>query len=496
VPFTQIQHVFVLMLENRSFDHMLGAVPLPGADVAAPGSFVNVDAQGTRYRNAVGAPDVMPADPPHEYDDVVLQLLGGNTDPPYNYNPPLLPITGSGFVRSYGSAATGDLSPILSMFDPAGIPFLAYLAREYCVCDRWFSSLPGPTLPNRLFLCAASSKGDPKSPSDASIFSAEFIDGYSFANGDVFKRFKEAGNLGFRIYRGDALPFTALLDGVDFQNDTVAYTAADFAADCSAPDLPPLVFIEPSYDIFNGYKSGTSQHPCSHVSSGDRLVSEVYTALVNSKAWASSVLLITYDEHGGFFDHVGPPPAVPPNDAPNVYDFHFDRLGVRVPAVVVSPLLTQRRSVDHTVRDHTSFLATLNRLFPQVGTFTSRDRAAAALDGLFAGPADPSPIAPPPPAYPPAAPLALAAAAGQGSPGAPPSPPGAARIALPDDAQPLEHPEVVGLKIAGKLHHEVLGTPKDAVLSEIRSKRTKGDARDYMRKIHAALAARPTGRRR
>jgi phospholipase C len=472
MPLADIQRVFVLMLENRSFDHMLAAVPLPGADVAAPGSFANADAGGTVYRNAVGAPDVMPTDPPHEYDDVVLQLLGGNNDPPYAYDNPETPLELSGFVRSYGTAASGGLGTILASFAPGAIPFLSHLAREYCVCDRWFSSLPGPTLPNRLFLCAGTSDGDPKSPSAASLFDAEFIDGYSFANGDIFKRMKEAGGPGFRIYRGDAFPFASLLEGVDYLEDTVPYDAAGFAADCSAPGLPPFVFIEPSYDIFNGYRSGTSQHPCSHVSAGDRLLGEVYTAILNSKAWAKSVLVVTYDEHGGFFDHVPPPAAIPPGDVPDKYDFHFDRLGVRVPGLVVSPLLMRRRSVDHSVYDHTSVLATLGRLFPKIGTFTNRDRAAAALDGLFAGPADPSPFTPPPALGP-----------------APPAPAPARVVA--DDAEPLDPPEVVGLKIAGKLHHEVLGEPKDAVLAQVRGVRTKGDARRYMRGVHARLAARP-----
>jgi phospholipase C len=476
MPLADIDHVFVLMLENRSFDHMLAAVPLPGADVAGPGSFTNLDGTGASYRNAVGAPIVMPTDPPHEYDDVVLQLLGGNTDPPFNYNTPAIPIAMSGFVRSYAQKAAGGLDAILSSFDPAVLPFLSYLAQEYCVCDRWFSSLPGPTLPNRFFLCAASSDGDPKSPSALSVADGAFIDPYRFANGDIFQRIKQTGSLGFRIYRGDTLPFSSLLAGVDYLNDTVAYDPAGFAADCSDPNLPAFVFIEPSYGIFNDFQDGTSQHPRADVTRGDRLVGEVYTAILGSTAWAHSVLILTYDEHGGFFDHVVPPAATPPSDAPNTYDFLFDRLGVRVPAIIVSPLLAQRRRVDHTPYDHTSVLATLNQRFPQIGTFTQRDAHAAGLGGLFAGPADASPLPPPPPLAP-TAPVDLAQA----------------RV-LPDDGERMESPEVIGLKIAGKLRHEVRGVPKETVLAELAQVRTKGGARSYMREVHAALSAAP-GRR-
>lgn len=484
MPLSDVKHVFVLMLENRSFDHMLGAIPLKGvgpdgtvtvADVAAPGSFVNADAQNNSYSNTTPAPLVMPSDPPHEYDDVVLQLLGANNDPPNNYNN--IPINNSGFIKSYAPAAKGPHGDVLTSFLQGQVPCLAQLAQEYCVCDRWFSSLPGPTIPNRFFLCAATSNGNPKSPPALGVADAQFVDSYAFANGDIFKRIKQATSLKFRIYRGDSLPFASLLEGVDYDADTVPYDAAAFAADCNGPALPDFIFIEPSYGIFTGYQYGTSQHPRADVSLGDRLIGEVYNSISRSACWASSVLIIIYDEHGGFFDHVTPPKAVAPGDVQDVYDFHFTQLGVRVPAVIVSPLLVQRALIDHTVYDHTSVLATLRAVFPEIGSFTQRDLAASTLSHLFDGaPANAAPLQ-----LAPFAPVPAAAVA----PGAP----------MADDTEPMEHAEISGLRIAAGIRYRVGKVPRKTVLAEISGIKTKGQARAYMRDVDAMIRARDAGPR-
>jgi len=485
---TDIKHVFVLMLENRSFDHMLGAVAFNKVDLSgaasavqgiAAGAFTNRDAAGTLYANSTPAPPTMPVDPPHEYDDVVLQLLNGNADPPYNYN--VTAIGNQGFVKSYAQAAgASPLGQILASFTPAQVSNLAFLAQEYCLCDAWYSSLPGPTVPNRFFLLAGTSGGNPKSPPDLRIVAGEFIDKFSFANGNIFQRIRAKTKLGFRIYRGDSLPFSELLDGVDLAADTVPFDPATFAADCSAPDLPEFVLIEPNYGILDGFRSGNSQHPMGNVQAGDQLIRDVYEGISGSAAWGSSVLIITYDEHGGFFDHVAPPKAVAPGDVPDLYDFHFTQLGVRVPAVIVSPLVVRRNLVDHTVYDHTSVLATLREIFPEIGVFTMRDRMAAPLNPLFAG-------EPPPPA-----PAPLPAAAG---PRIVPQP---APAGLPDDGEPLGHTELSALRIAGGLSHRLGRVPKAQALSEIKGLRTKGEVREYLRRIDAMVAvkARPRRNRR
>ncbi|GAA3431758.1 hypothetical protein GCM10018954_013590 [Kutzneria kofuensis] len=153
------------------------------------------------------------------------------------------------------------------------------------------------------------------------------------------------------------------------------------------------MFIEPDYgDVLVGardFRGGNSQHPLADITDGERLIKTVYEAIRNSPHWEHSVLIITYDEHGGFYDHVPPPPAAPPEDRivfpHNVHHgFAFDQLGVRVPAVVVSPLIP-RGTVDHTTYDHTSLLATVEHLFG-LDPLTRRDAEANHLLHLFALP--------------------------------------------------------------------------------------------------------------
>jgi phospholipase C len=134
------------------------------------------------------------------------------------------------------------------------------------------------------------------------------------------------------------------------------------------------------------FTCGNSQHPLDDVTRGERLIKQVYETIRNSPLWQESVLVITYDEHGGFFDHVEPPAAVAPGDPisdedNNHHDFKFDRLGVRVPSVIVSPLIP-RGTIDHTTYDHTSVLATVERLFG-LRPLTERDSAANDFLHLF-----------------------------------------------------------------------------------------------------------------
>jgi phospholipase C len=175
------------------------------------------------------------------------------------------------------------------------------------------------------------------------------------------------------------------------------------------PDFEPAyIFIEPNYGNIlpwtpGDFTCGNSQHPMDDVTRGDRLIKDVYEAIRNSPHWEHSLLIVTHDEHGGFYDHVAPPEAIPPGDAisdadNNHNNFDFARLGVRVPAVVVSPWI-RRGTIDHTQYDHTSALATLERLFG-FGPLTRRDAAANDLIHLLSLPTQrtDAPVALPEPA--------------------------------------------------------------------------------------------------
>ncbi|TKC87880.1 alkaline phosphatase family protein [Trinickia terrae] len=386
-----IKHVFVLMLENRSFDHMFALSGIPGIVAATTG---NTNIYGsTACPFGGGAPDQMPTDPGHEFADVVEQLCGPGVKFPSGQ--PYPAVANSGFVSDYAKTwpagdppQIADVSTImLGINTPIQSPALYRLAKEFVLCDGWRSSLPGPTWPNRYFLHGASSAGLDHSPTSAEMDKWETVDGFTYAKGSIFDALGE-GN--YRLYQDDSgsllgrLPQVASIKGISFFDvDDLAHFEADLASGYTAR----YTFIEPNYgDLVRGtYEGGSSQHPMDGLAGGDQLVARVYNAIRSSTLWESSLLVILYDEHGGFYDSVKPGDAVRPNDADataplNANKFRFDVYGVRVPAIVVSPWVAQGK-VDHTVYDHSSVLATVERLFG-IGALTNRDANAKDLLSL------------------------------------------------------------------------------------------------------------------
>lgn len=392
----EIKHVFVLMLENRSFDHMLGFSAITGLDavtetptrINAPPAGSSNSWRGKSFPASTPAVDPMRVDPYHEFTDVLEHLCGEAAV--YPLGGPYPPINNSGFVSNFvedaKSASPGD---VMQGFPPGGLPVLSALAREFAVCDCWFCSMPGPTYPNRLFALGASSDGLDHSPTAAETLVWETIDGFRFQNGSIF----DAGRrflfwkkkLKWRIYSGNKI-FTLAhaLKGIHIWNID---RYSRFAKDVSDPNYPAqFTWIEPNYGhVLTDYVGGNSQHPLDGATGGEALIKATYEAIRNSPQWESSMPVITWDEHGGFFDHVPPPDATPPGDRPqfqgaNRYGFAFDHYGPRVPAIVVSPLIP-RNTIDHRPYDHSSVLATVERLF-NLRPLTARDRAASDLRPL------------------------------------------------------------------------------------------------------------------
>jgi phospholipase C len=394
----KIEHVFVLMLENRAFDHMFGLSGITGVDIqgnptsingANPALNTNIDPT-TMLPVGVSTPadfqlKGIDVDPGHEFPDVLTCLGGAGAV----YNPVpggYPPINNSGFIQNYLNSGSSLPSRIMRCFDPAQLPVLNALAGEFTLCDNWFSSLPGPTWPNRFFLLAATSGGLDGSPSTLDIIQATTVEGYRFENGNVFDLL-DANCIDWRIYEGDDFPISFALSGMDLNYVEGKFSHFDgFASDVSQAGFSErFIFIEPKYgahefDITGpgDFTCGNSMHPLDDVTRGEALVKQVYEAIRNSPCWETSVLLITFDEHGGFYDHVAPPAAVPPGDLINQSyvqnHFQFDQLGVRVPAIVVSPF-TKKGVIDHTLYDHTSMLKTLESLFG-MQNLTNRDKAA------------------------------------------------------------------------------------------------------------------------
>jgi phospholipase C len=402
-----IKHVFVLMLENRSFDHMLGFSGLKGTD-AVTGNPTSVEGcsnsnsniyQSITYPATNDAINIMRFDPGHEFKDVVEQLCGTGTV----YNGGAYPvINNSGFVSNYATTkspgeggAKDGFNEIMKCYDTENkLPVMMALAREFAVCDQWLSSLPGPTWPNRFFVHAASSGGLDHSPTTPETLEWEKLRGFSFANGTIYDSLVKAGHQ-WRIYRGvrkpliGAIPSVAALKGIQI-SDTMHYE--DFAGDMKKEYPYAYTFIEPNYgDIINGsYGGGQSQHPMDDVQHGELLIKSTYEALRNSPLWASSMLIVTYDEHGGFYDHFTPPSAVSPGDTVphsqyNSFGFNFDQYGVRVPAIVISAY-TPKNIISHLPYDHSSVPATLEKIF-NLPPLTKRDAAANTVGSLATLPA-------------------------------------------------------------------------------------------------------------
>jgi len=394
------------MLENRSFDHLLGFSKLQGIDAASgrpttiegldPAHDWNLGPDGKKVAVSSPADWVMPYDPGHDFPDVEEQLCGVNGKYPH--------INNSGFVANYATVDRANPGEIMKCYSPAQLPVLTTLAREFAVCDHWFSSMPGPTWPNRFFIHAASSGGLDHSPSTAEMVGSLF-DGYTFDNGIIYDRFDHAG-VSWTIYKGDPFPQALSMSGMlvrlaegrfrDFE---------DFSSDVNDPGYATsYAFIEPDYHALSDFVCGNSQHPKDDITRGEALIKSIYETIRHSPHWESSVLIITYDEHGGFYDHVPPPQTVAPGDKPTDPDnshfgFDFKQLGVRVPAVIVSPLIP-RVIIDHTVYDHTSVLATVEHLFG-VQPLTERDKQAHTLTHLFslATPRTDAPLTLPEPAH-------------------------------------------------------------------------------------------------
>lgn len=388
-----IKHVFVLMLENRSFDHLLGFSAIAGTDAVTGQATTAIGLTGTESNVYKGqtygvfkpADRVMPVDPCHEFPCVVDQLSGQNVFPP---NGPYPAVNCSGFAANY--AENGGLpnpQEIMKCYDASQLPVLNALAGEFAVCDNWFSSLPGPTWPNRYFVHAASSGGLDHSPSDEDI-AQWFALGAPIQNGTIFDKLNQK-SLNWHIYRGDEFPQSMSLKRVHFVASTTPLRnfQRDFA-NTGAPYKYAYTFIEPNYgDVLNNtYQGGTSQHPLDNVACGEWLIKYVYESIRNSPIWNDSLLIVTWDEHGGFYDHLPPGPTVEPGDnsltSPlNQYAFPFNQLGVRVPAIVVSPLIPQNL-IDHRIYDHASVPATLEAIF-DLTAITQRDARANNVTSLI-----------------------------------------------------------------------------------------------------------------
>jgi phospholipase C len=391
-PDSPIKNVFVLMLENHSFDNMLAFSGISGITAATSKNCNSYG--GHSYCVSSPAPSQMPTDPGHEFTDVVTQLCGQGVV--YKAGTVYPHVNNSGFAANYATTTTegpappaADIGEIMECFNTQSqMPNLYALAANFVLCDHWFSSLPGPTWPNRFFLHGASSDGLDHSPTTAQMLQWETVSGFTYPNGSIFDLMTAHG-VTWKLYNDRTGPLSGQIPQVSSLKNIQMWNVSNlssFASDLQGSYPYQYTFIEPSYGDTSGgtYEGGTSQHPMDGVEGGETIIANVYNAIRNSPLWNQSLLIITYDEHGGFYDSVAPGTVLGPNDGSNSsslneYGFTFQQYGVRVPAVAVSPLLAA--GVDHTVYDHSSALATMEWLFG-LPPLTLRDSSAKMITSV------------------------------------------------------------------------------------------------------------------
>jgi phospholipase C len=482
----KIKHVFVLMLENRSFDHMLGFSAITGTD-ANTGAATAIDGLtgnesnaygGQTYKVSRGAPDSMPDGPGHNFEDALEQLCGeGATYPSGGAYPP---ITNSGYVANHARSHPENPDGAMKCFTPEQVPVLTALAREFLVCDRWFCSLPGPTEPNRMFVHAGTSGSFDNSPTTGELIeSMAPFGGIEFGGGTIFDALRNGG-VKFRIYAGDHFPNSAELKGVSVTSDIDEYE--DFAGDvASASYDAAYTFLEPNYDVVPGgeFDDGDSQHPSGSVAAGERLIKKTYEAIRKSPHWGNSVLIVTYDEHGGFFDHVAPPKARATGSKGRAHGFIFDQLGPRVPTVLVSPLIP-KNLISHATFEHSSIHSSLIDLF-NLHWSTPRSATSSGFLHLVSltEPRTDAPMTLPPAtggsqARLARAPLAHAAARSPARP-------------LSDD----RHGNLAAVLHSAVAQHLQVAPPgeRDAIIARARAIQTQGQLVEYMKEVEVRVAA-------
>ena len=374
-----ISQIIVLMMENRSFDHLLGwlktdkLVQINGVTEGMKVPRDPNDSSKGEVPVSRGGYDVSPDDPRHGFDDIAIQLAGNNMN---------------GFVYDSIINNLTEENPV-SMFDYTSAPIINTLGMEYAIFDSWFCSIPGPTDPNRQFAMSGTSDG-----------TITNFNGTLYTQQSYFDYLRENGHTFAGYYQDDLWAlgyFEDLLKPINFQH--VKQLEPNFYDDVEAGTLPEFTWLQPRSSAHVG-KLPTWQHPDASVQEGERLIKDVYEALRASPKWNETLFIITYDEHGGFYDHVVPPhgDGVVPNpdgkSAPNGYN--FNSLGVRIPTVAISPWIPKgtiistntfpnERPTGTSAFESTSLLATSNILLGlnNATTLSSRMSWANTFSGLF-----------------------------------------------------------------------------------------------------------------
>ncbi|KAL2916025.1 hypothetical protein HK105_204449 [Polyrhizophydium stewartii] len=390
-PKGPIKNLVVLVMENRSFDSVLGRLKWDGMNPAVDGlngTEFN-EADGKKYYVTKATISDRVFDPLHFIWDMTKQIYSIDGDVVGDAKPEM-----KGFARS-GFGKSGDYGAIVTMeaHGPDTMPVTYALAQQFSIIEDWFASFPGSTYPNRNFVHCATSAGQVSNAAEATC-----DDSRAWSSGvdchTVFDSLREKG-YSWKIYTSNYNPWSE----VPAENKKVTTNffksqcrpanmmrvnrMSDLHVHARAGRLAPYTFIDPQQDV-------TDNHPPADLRAGEKLVKELYESLRASPQWNQTLFLITYDENGGFYDHVSPPTGVPaPDNIPadhSVGDFKFDRLGARVPAILISPLVPKggvfRSTVPGRHYEHSSISATIKRIFDLPSFLTKRDAWALPFDNI------------------------------------------------------------------------------------------------------------------
>jgi phospholipase C len=357
----QIEHVVVLMMENHSFDNLLGMAPyqVPGLSrvdgLTRRGGRLrnfNPDHAGRRiYAVPASSPCQLDAVPSQSWNASHTSFNGGRMD---------------GFVR-----ASGDIA--MRYWDRRDLPFTYSLVRHFPVGQRYFCSVLAQTYPNRRFFFAGSSSGSVDDKTDALATPAP--------NGTLWDRL-DAHHINWGVYAQDVASMLIVPTSFTPARQPRIHPFAQFPGDAAAGRLPAFTFIDPNYNT-------TSEENPQDIQVGERFVASVVQALMRSPQWDRTALFLTWDEHGGYYDHVPPPRAIRPDGARPIRSpgqdplapGGFDRYGFRVPMIVVSPW-ARPGYVSSVVQDHTSMTAFIERKW-NLPAMTFRDANAAPMTDYF-----------------------------------------------------------------------------------------------------------------
>ncbi|XP_010273152.1 PREDICTED: non-specific phospholipase C4-like [Nelumbo nucifera] len=382
-----IKTVVLLVQENRSLDHILGWMKILNPEI-------NGVSSGDEFYNSLSTTDpnskkvyfgdqseYVDPDPGHSFQDIYEQVFG---IPWGQSSSREQAVKMNGFAQNAENTQKGMSDTVINGFRPEAVPVYRELVSQFAVCDHWFASVPSSTQPNRLFVHSATSHGL------ISNDTKRLIEGSPQKT--IFESLDEAGfSFGIYYQYPPSTLFYRNLRKLKYIKNFHQFDM-NFKSHCKEGKLPNYVVVEQRYFDLK-LLPGNDDHPSHDVSEGQKFVKEVYEALRASPQWNEILFIITYDEHGGFYDHVPTPTGVPsPDDiaSPGPFYFKFDRLGVRVPAIFISPWI-ERGTVLHRPSgpypssefEHSSIPATVKKIFNLKEFLTKRDAWAGTFETVL-----------------------------------------------------------------------------------------------------------------